>query len=108
MRILSLLNLTLEQTLIFQKKMQEELDRLCTKGVVSPVKTSKLAILIVPMVKKDGAIRICGDFKSTVNQTLIAEPCLLPRFDEEIFSNLPEEKYFTKLNMSVHIYTSTN
>ena len=49
------------------------------------------------MVKKNGAIRIC-DFKTTVNQFLIAES-YLPRV-EEIFGNLSGGKYFTKLDIS--------
>ena len=84
---------------ILKQKVADELDRLCNLGIISPVKTAKWATPIVPVVKKDGTIRICGDFKSTVNQATHIQTYPLPRV-EELFSNLAGGKYFSKLDMS--------
>ena len=84
---------------ILKQKVADELDRLCNLGIISPVKTAKLATPIVPVVKKDGTKQICGDFKSTVNQATHIETYPLPRV-EELFSNLAGGKYFSKLDMS--------
>ena len=87
---------------ILKQKVADKLDRLCNLcnlGIISPVKTAKWAIPIVPVVKKDGTIRICGDFKSTVNQATHIETYPLARV-EELFSNLAGGKYFSKLGMS--------
>jgi len=43
--------------------------------------------------------RICGDFKTTVNQACIVDSYPLPRADE-LFADLSGGKYFTKLDMS--------
>jgi len=53
----------------------------------------------VPVVKKDRSVRICGDFKTTVNQACPTESYPLPRVDE-LFADLAGGKYFTKLDMS--------
>ncbi|KAI3375951.1 hypothetical protein L3Q82_016366 [Scortum barcoo] len=45
-------------------KVEADLDSLVKNGVLEPVTTSKWAMPIVPVPKKDGGIRICGDFKS--------------------------------------------
>ena len=49
-------------------KVEHELDRLEKDGVIEPVQFSDWAAPIVPVVKKDGSVRICGDYKLTVNQ----------------------------------------
>ncbi|XP_037565511.1 uncharacterized protein K02A2.6-like [Dermacentor silvarum] len=50
-------------------KVSEELDRLVALGVFSPVPHSEWATPIVPVLKKDGTVRICGDFKVTLSST---------------------------------------
>ena len=47
---------------------ETELDWLQTEGVITPVQFSPWAVPIVPIVKNDGNIRICGNYKLTVNQ----------------------------------------
>ncbi|KAK9745984.1 hypothetical protein QE152_g6481 [Popillia japonica] len=53
-----------------REKVEIELDNLVKLGVIKPVDYSPWATPIVPAIKKSGAIRICGDFKITLN------PCL--------------------------------
>ena len=50
-------------------KVEQELERLEHTGIIEPVKFSDWAALIVPVVKKVGSVRICGDYKVTINQT---------------------------------------
>ena len=59
--------------------VERELLRLEKEGIISPVKFSKWAAPIVPVVKKNGTVRICGDFKVTVNKALLTESYPLPR-----------------------------
>ena len=49
-------------------KVEQELDWLERDGIIQPVEFSEWAALIVPVVKTDGSICICGDYKVTVNQ----------------------------------------
>ena len=51
------------------------------------------------MVKKNGKIQICGDYKITVNQASPTETYPLPTA-EELFAKLAGGKFFTKLDMS--------
>lgn len=48
-------------------KVRQELDRLESEGVIERVQFSDWAAPIVPVVKKDGSVRICGDYKVTIN-----------------------------------------
>ena len=50
-----------------EAKVEDELNQLQTAGVIKPVKFSEWAAPIVPVVKPDGSIRICGDYKVTIN-----------------------------------------
>ena len=48
--------------------VEREIDRLVGEGIVEPVTFSEWAAPIVPVLKADkSTIRICGDFKLTVN-----------------------------------------
>ena len=56
----------------------------------------------MPVVKPNGSIRICGDYKLTVNQAAKVENYPLPRI-EDIFASLAGGKRFTKLDLA-HAY----
>ena len=77
----------------------KELDLLERQGIIEKVTHSDWAAPIVPVPKKDGRFRICGDYKVTVNQVLTMERYPLPRPDD-IFATLAGGKYFSKLDLS--------
>ena len=79
--------------------METELQRLESLGIISPVKFSKWAVPIVPVLKKNGTVHICGDYKVTANRATLTESYPLPLVDE-LMIDLAGGKYFTKLDLS--------
>ena len=53
-----------------QAKVDTEIDRLVSKGVLIPVEQSKWTSPIVLVRKSDGSIRLCGNYKVTINEYL--------------------------------------
>lgn len=51
-------------------------------GVLTPVQYSEWATLIVQVVKINGAVRICGELKVTINPVLHTEHYALPRIED--------------------------
>ena len=85
--------------LLLREKVEEELENLQAKGIISPVQFSHWAAPIVPVLKKNGKMRLYGDYKITINQAAPTEIYPLPRA-EELHANLARGKCFTKLDMS--------
>ncbi|XP_033986453.1 uncharacterized protein K02A2.6-like [Trematomus bernacchii] len=83
-------------------KVDEEIDRLLKEGVISPVKHAEWAAPLVPILKPVGTVRLCGDYKLTVNTVSSLEQYPIPRM-EDLFAALTGGKQFTKLDMS-HAY----
>lgn len=79
-------------------KVAAELDRLCSSGILSPVPHADWATPVVPVTKKDGGIRICGDFKVTLNTACDLEQYPLPRI-EDMFASLKGGYWFSKLDL---------
>ena len=80
-------------------KVETELQRLESLGIISPVKFSKWAAPIVPVVKKNGAVHICGDYKGTANRATLTESYPLPLVNQ-LMTDLAGGKSFTKLDLS--------
>ena len=83
-------------------KVNEEIERLEKAGIIEPVQHAEWAAPIVPVVKQDGTIRICGDYKMTVNQAAKQDIYPLPRVDD-LLASLAGGKHFTKLDLA-HAY----
>ena len=66
----------------FALKSKVELDDLQSKGIISTVKHSTWATPIVPVLKKNGKVRICGDYKLTINQAAPTKTYPLPLIEE--------------------------
>ena len=82
--------------------MEAELDRLEAEGIIEKIDSSEWAAPIVPIPKGDGNIRVCGDYKITINPYLVVDqhPLLKP---EELFSSLSGGQKFSKIDLS-HAY----
>ncbi|XP_037563432.1 uncharacterized protein K02A2.6-like [Dermacentor silvarum] len=79
-------------------RVTQELQRLQREGILVPIKTSDWAAPIVPVLKRDGSVRICGDFKVTINPVATVEKYPLPRI-EDLWSALSGGQKFTKLDL---------
>ncbi|XP_039618275.1 uncharacterized protein K02A2.6-like [Polypterus senegalus] len=80
-------------------KVEAELQRLEREGILTKVEWYEWATPIVPVVKGDGTVRICGDFKVTVNPVLKTEQYPLPRIDK-IFASLGRGEKFSKIDLA--------
>ena len=61
-----------------RSSIEDELDRLEQEGILEKVTHSEWATPIVAIPKPDGRVRLCGDFKVTVNQFLRVDHYPLP------------------------------
>ena len=59
--------------LALKEAIEEELDWLERVRVLEKVAYSEWATPLVPVPKKDGRVRLCGDYKVTLNQALDTE-----------------------------------
>ena len=80
-------------------KDNKELQRLTEENIISPVTFSPWAAAIVPVLKPNGSIRICGDYKLTVNRAARLDTYPIPKL-EDLFSKIAGSSLFTKLDMS--------
>ncbi|XP_041957495.1 uncharacterized protein K02A2.6-like [Alosa sapidissima] len=82
-----------------KSRVDAELDQLEKAGIISPVKHSEWVAPVVPLVKRDNTIRLCGDYKLTVNQAATTETYPLPRI-EELMATLSGGTIFSKIDLA--------
>ncbi|KAK3753660.1 hypothetical protein RRG08_067156 [Elysia crispata] len=87
-----------------REKMENELGRLESNDIIKKVEHSDWATPIVPVLKKDDSVRICGDYKITVNMENEQNRYPIPNI-EDISLKLAGGEQFTELDFS-HAYTS--
>lgn len=85
--------------LAWRNAIAKQLDDLVQNGVLIPIDNSDWGTPLVPVVKPNGQIRICGDYKTTINRFLIDVKYPLPRIDQ-IFASMQGGELFTKLDLS--------
>lgn len=80
--------------------VDKELERLAREGIIEPVPFSDWAAPIVPVLKSDKtSVRICGDFKVTINQASKLESYPIPKI-EDLFASLAGGQTFSKIDLS--------
>ncbi|XP_055585346.1 uncharacterized protein K02A2.6-like [Uranotaenia lowii] len=86
--------------LAFKEKVEDELDRLENIGIISKVPSTEAewGTPLVPVLKKDSSIRLCADYRLTVNPWLKDDHHPFPIIDD-IFAALQGGKHFSKLDL---------
>ena len=84
------------------KKVETELDRLVREGILKPVDVLEWDTPIVPIKKADNSLRLCGDYKITVNRESKLDHYPIPKV-EDLFAEMAGCTTFTKLDLS-HAY----
>ncbi|XP_028174821.1 uncharacterized protein K02A2.6-like [Ostrinia furnacalis] len=79
-------------------RVEREIDRLVKEGVLRPTSFSDWATPVVPIVKKTGEIRLCGDYRSTVNAATESDTFPMPT-SNEVFATIAGGKCFTTLDL---------
>ena len=79
--------------------VEEQLHRLERSGVIEKISTSEWATPVVAVPKKDGTVRLCGDYKVTINQSIDVDQYPLP-VPEALFATLSGGQQFTTLDLS--------
>ncbi|CAG2226134.1 unnamed protein product [Mytilus edulis] len=82
-----------------KEKIEKELDRLEKGGNIEKVEFSEWAAPIVPIVKPDKSVRICGDYKVTINQVSKLDNYPIPKTDD-LYATLSGGQAFSKLDLS--------
>ena len=78
---------------------EAELERLVKDGQLEAVKVSDWASPIVPIIKGNQSLHICGDYKTTVNKVSKLDNYPIPKPDD-LFATLSGGKRFPKLDLS--------
>lgn len=76
-----------------------ELDRLVANGTLTPVEKSEWASPIVVVSKPSSKVRICGDFKVTINSVAEKDTFPVPKISD-LLTSLVGGKSFSKLDLS--------
>ncbi|XP_054272899.1 uncharacterized protein K02A2.6-like [Macrosteles quadrilineatus] len=82
-----------------RSEIEKELKRLEECGIITKVDHSDWGTPIVPVVKPNGQVRICADYKVTVNKLIKDENYPIPRV-EDIYTQMNGGKLFCTLDIS--------
>ncbi|XP_052751027.1 uncharacterized protein K02A2.6-like [Galleria mellonella] len=81
-----------------KQKVIEELNKMVIEGVLTPIRYSQWATPLTPVMKDDGTIRMCGDYRVTVNTAIDTDTYPLPTANEA-FVRLSGGRIFSKLDL---------
>ncbi|GBN18772.1 Transposon Ty3-G Gag-Pol polyprotein [Araneus ventricosus] len=82
-----------------RKKVDIAIDKLLDQGVLEPISNPKWSTPIVPIIKQSGEIRLCADYKVTINKAMKSHPFPIPSVNH-ILANLADGKFFAKIDLA--------
>ena len=81
-----------------RQAVEDELREMVETGKAEKVEHSRWASPVVAIEKADGRVRLCGDYKVTVNTVIEPDPYPLPTA-EDLFGQLAGGRCFAKLDL---------
>lgn len=78
--------------------VENELERMQNEGIIKPVEVSEWATPLVCVPKTDGSVRLCGDYKVTVNKVIQTDQYPVPT-PEEVFNKMTNGEKFSKIDL---------
>ncbi|KAK2575241.1 hypothetical protein KPH14_012756 [Odynerus spinipes] len=85
--------------LAFKEEVSRQLEELEKSGIIERAEDNAWGTPLVPVLKSNGELRICADYKMTLNKVIEDVKYPLPRI-EELFAALSGGKKFSKLDLS--------
>ena len=82
---------------------EKEIEGLVGLGNLEPVDVAEWATPIVPVLKGNGEVRICGDFKLTLNPNIIIDKYPLHTIDD-IFAKLQGGRLFLRVRFKACVH----
>eukprot|EP00731_Ephydatia_muelleri_P012299 Em0006g1193a len=82
-----------------KEAVEQEIRHLEEQGILRRITHSSWAAPIVVVPKKDGRVRLCGDYKMTINQYLEVDRYPLPK-PNDLFATLAGGQKFSKIDLS--------
>ena len=79
-------------------RVDKEIENLINEGILVKVETSEFATPVVPVLKADDTVRLCGDYSVTVNPQLQITEHPLPTIDE-LVSEMSNCTVFGKIDI---------
>ena len=89
--------------LAYKDAVTKELYKLLKEGIIYPVHVSLWASAIVVVRKPDGGLRLCADYKPTVNPNIFHDKYTLPLIDD-LISQASGGCVFSKLDLRKAYY----
>ena len=68
--------------------------------IIETVSICDWASLIVPIPKTDGSVRMCGDFKVTINLCMKVDRYSIPNFSFKWWGKIYKTRFFGRLSSS--------
>ncbi|KAF2896114.1 hypothetical protein ILUMI_10062 [Ignelater luminosus] len=84
--------------MVLKPKVENELNRLVANGTITPVLASEWSSQIVPVMRSNGTVRLCGNYIK-INKQLEDVFYPLPRIDD-IYASLAGNTKFSKIDLS--------
>ncbi|GBN39269.1 hypothetical protein AVEN_257253-1 [Araneus ventricosus] len=85
-----------------RKKVDFAIDKLLDQGVLEPNSNPKWSTPLLPIIKQSGEIRLCADYKVTINKVMKNHPYPITSVNH-ILANLADGKFFAKIVLA-HSY----
>ncbi|XP_060550102.1 uncharacterized protein K02A2.6-like, partial [Pantherophis guttatus] len=80
-------------------KVDEQLDKLIAQGVLEPIDHASWETPIVTPLKHDGSVRICADYRCTINKALAQSAYPVPVV-QHLLHSLGSDSIFAKLDLA--------